>query len=66
MPVIAMRGAIDRRQFADLYRRHIRQHLAAVLQELLRSRGETAPLPFCARLRGRYAELVDPGSHLSD
>ena len=41
-----------------------RQRLAAVLQELRRSRGETAPLPFCARLRGRYAELVDPGSQV--
>ena len=39
-----------------------RQRLAAVLQELRRSRGEAAPLPFCSRMRGRYAELVDPGS----
>ena len=39
-----------------------RQRLAAVLQELRRSRGETVPLQFCARMRGRYAELVDPTS----
>ena len=34
-----------------------RQRLAAVLQELRRSRGETTPLPFCSRMRSRYAEL---------
>ena len=52
MPVIAMRGAIDRRQFADLYRRHISSrrietNLNEHLQSLVRTELENAEHRLC-------------------